>query len=99
MQQSDKLVIGGVELSSRLFIGTGKYSDDALIPAVCEASAAEVITVAMRRVDKGGTGQSWGTFPAPCACSPETSRRAQRRRSRASRPTGPRRRLRRLDKD
>ena len=55
---SDALVIGGVELSSRLFIGTGKYGDDALIPAVCESSGSQVITVAMRRVDRGGTESS-----------------------------------------
>ena len=42
---SDALIIGGVELHSRLFIGTGKYGSDSLIPAVAEASGAEVITV------------------------------------------------------
>lgn len=47
----DLFLIGGVELQSRLFIGTGKYADDALIPAVCEASGSQVITVALRRVD------------------------------------------------
>ena len=52
----DKFILGGVELKSRLFIGTGKYSADNLIPAVCEASGAEVITVAMRRVEKGQQG-------------------------------------------
>ena len=50
---SDALIIGGVELHSRLFIGTGKYGSDSLIPAVAEASGAEVITVALRRVDLG----------------------------------------------
>ena len=50
---SDALIIGGVELHSRLFIGTGKYGSDRLIPAVAEASGAEVITVALRRVDLG----------------------------------------------
>ena len=30
---SDALIIGGVELHSRLFIGTGKYGSDSLIPA------------------------------------------------------------------
>ena len=50
---SDRLCIGGVELTSRLFIGTGKYGSDDLIPAVAEASGAEVITVALRRVDLG----------------------------------------------
>lgn len=52
----DKLVIGGVSLESRLFIGTGKYRDEAVIPDVVEACGAQVITVAMRRVEKGGDG-------------------------------------------
>lgn len=47
----DKLVIGGKELNSRLFIGTGKYPSDALIPQILEKSGAEVITVALRRID------------------------------------------------
>jgi len=45
--------IGGVSLSSRLFIGTGKYADDGLIAQVAEASGSQVITVALRRVDLG----------------------------------------------
>lgn len=49
----DDFVIGAVSLSSRLFIGTGKYADDAMIPQICEASGAEVITVALRRVGMG----------------------------------------------
>ncbi|WP_206215155.1 thiazole synthase [Desulfovibrio sp. ZJ200] len=53
---NDPFVVGGVTLASRLFIGTGKYSADSLIPAVAEASGAEVITVAMRRVEKGQQG-------------------------------------------
>lgn len=53
---NDPLLIGGVELTSRLFIGTGKYGDDALIPSIVRASGAEVITVAMRRVEKGQKG-------------------------------------------
>lgn len=47
----DPLFIGGTALTSRLFIGTGKYGSDGLIPAVADASGAEVITVALRRVD------------------------------------------------
>ena len=39
-QNNDPLIIGGVELQSRLFIGTGKYSNDALIPDVCASSGA-----------------------------------------------------------
>lgn len=70
--QQDNLIIGGVELKSRLFIGTGKYRDDSLIPAVCEASAAQVITVAMRRVDRGGTGVM-GHIPPSMRLLPNTS--------------------------
>jgi len=51
MKQNDTFHIGGKALTSRLFTGTGKYGDDTLIPAVCAASGAQVITVALRRVD------------------------------------------------
>jgi len=54
--EGDLLKLGGEYLQSRLFIGTGKYGNDALIPAICEASGAQVITVAMRRVEKGQQG-------------------------------------------
>lgn len=47
----DKLVIAGKELDSRLLIGTGKYSSNKLIPEVVKASGAQVITLAIRRVD------------------------------------------------
>lgn len=70
--KSDKLVIGGIELESRLFIGTGKYGSDQLIPAVCEASGSQVITVAMRRVDKNGTGVM-GHIPPHMRLLPNTS--------------------------
>lgn len=52
----DPLIIGKESLSSRLFIGTGKYSDDALVPAVAEASGSQVITVALRRAEKNDQG-------------------------------------------
>lgn len=50
-KSTDPLILGGVKLFSRLFIGTGKYGADSLIPEVAAASGAEVITVALRRVD------------------------------------------------
>jgi thiazole synthase len=44
-------VIAGRELRSRLIVGTGKYrSNDEMVRAI-EASGAEVVTVAVRRVD------------------------------------------------
>lgn len=47
----DKLEIGGMQLNSRLFVGTGKFSDYHLIPEVIRASKTQVVTVALRRVD------------------------------------------------
>ena len=52
-RHDDTFVLGGQALESRLFIGTGKYGTDALIPAVADASGSQVITVALRRVDLG----------------------------------------------
>ena len=48
---ADPLVIGGVELRSRLFLGTGKYRSDEEMLAALEASGAELVTVALRRLD------------------------------------------------
>jgi len=45
------LVIGGREFASRLMVGTGKYEDNETMVRAIEASGAEVITVAVRRVD------------------------------------------------
>jgi thiazole synthase len=45
------LVIGGREFRSRLMVGTGKYASNAQMVAAIEASGADVVTVAVRRVD------------------------------------------------
>ncbi|NLZ44288.1 MAG: thiazole synthase [Clostridia bacterium] len=50
MIKEDKLEIGGKSLRSRLFIGTGKLPNK-LLPGVIAAAGAEVVTVALRRVD------------------------------------------------
>lgn len=47
----DDLIIGGVKLTSRLFVGTGKYSSNELIPKVLKESGSKVITLAVRRVN------------------------------------------------
>ena len=46
-----KLVIGGREFSSRLFVGTGKFSSNELMEKAIEASESEMITVAMKRLN------------------------------------------------
>jgi thiazole synthase len=47
----DKLIIRGIEFRSRLWVGTGKYKDFEETARVIEASGADVVTVAVRRVN------------------------------------------------
>lgn len=49
--KDEKLVIAGREFSSRLIVGTGKYKDYAENAAAAEAAGAEIVTVAVRRVN------------------------------------------------
>lgn len=68
----DPFIVGGQTLNSRLFIGTGKFGDDSIIPDVAAASGAEVITVALRRVEKNGAG-IMSHIPAGMRLMPNTS--------------------------
>lgn len=52
----DVLKIGSHTFRSRLFVGTGKYKDVDETRAALEASGAEVVTVALRRVDLNDRG-------------------------------------------
>jgi thiazole synthase len=47
----DTLKVAGREFTSRLIIGTGKYKDYAENAAALEASGADMVTVAIRRVN------------------------------------------------
>ncbi|WP_337997261.1 thiazole synthase [Oleispirillum naphthae] len=47
----DRLVIAGRTFSSRLLVGTGKYKDFPETAAALAASGAEIVTVAVRRVN------------------------------------------------
>jgi thiazole synthase len=47
----DKLVIAGREFNSRLMVGTGKYASFQQMAQALEVSGAEIITVAVRRVN------------------------------------------------
>jgi thiazole synthase len=51
LTRADPLVVAGVELRSRLFVGTGKYPTQELQLAALEASGCEVVTVTLRRVE------------------------------------------------
>jgi thiazole synthase len=52
------LVIGGKEFSSRLIVGTGKYSSNEMMRQAHEESGAQMVTVAIRRVSLPGSGES-----------------------------------------
>lgn len=47
----DILKIGGKEFTSRLFVGTGKFSSPEIMLESIKASSSEMITVAMKRVN------------------------------------------------
>jgi len=47
----DPLVLAGRSFESRLIVGTGKYKDVAETERAIDASGAEIVTVALRRVD------------------------------------------------
>ena len=78
MATQDELRIGKHTFRSRLFVGTGKYRDVAQTRAALEASGAEVVTVALRRVDlneRGAgsmmelcTSKRWTILPNTAGC-------------------------------
>lgn len=52
---NDPLIIAGVTYHSRLLVGTGKYRDLEETRLATEASAAQIVTVAVRRTNIGQT--------------------------------------------
>ncbi|MBD3380057.1 MAG: thiazole synthase [Candidatus Omnitrophica bacterium] len=71
---SDLLNIGGKELASRLFVGTGKFARKSLVREVLERSGAEVVTVALRRVDADSEDENiLDHIPERCILMPNTS--------------------------
>jgi thiazole synthase len=53
---SDPLTIAGTELRSRLLLGTGGFRSLDALAAAIEASGAELVTVALRRIDPDQRG-------------------------------------------
>jgi thiazole synthase len=54
--RSDALILAGRELRSRLIVGTGKYPSFQVMREAHEASGADMVTVAVRRVDLNARG-------------------------------------------
>ena len=50
---TDKLVIAGHSFQSRLLVGTGKYTDFKQTRAAIDSSDAQIVTVAIRRINLG----------------------------------------------
>lgn len=74
LNRGDDFEIGGEKFSSRLLVGTGKYPSDSLIPQVLESSGAQVITVALRRVDfNSDTDNVMNHIPGHMKLLPNTS--------------------------
>jgi thiazole synthase len=61
----DDLVIAGRRFGSRLIVGTGKYKDGAQTRDAIAASGAEMVTVAVRRVNLDRTTESLLDFIDP----------------------------------
>jgi thiazole synthase len=47
----DELIIANKKFDSRLLIGTGKFASNEIMAKAIEASGAQIVTVALRRVD------------------------------------------------
>ncbi|MGL1894245.1 MAG: thiazole synthase [Spirochaetaceae bacterium] len=71
---NDNLIIGGESFSSRLLTGSGKYSDDSIIPSISKISGSKIITVALRRVDLNSPKKSLMDYiPSTMKLLPNTS--------------------------
>src|SRR3954470_2477842 len=51
IRSDQTLTIAGKTFNSRLMVGTGKYRDSREMNAAFESSGAQIITVALRRID------------------------------------------------
>jgi thiazole synthase len=74
--QDERLEIAGRAFRSRLIVGTGKYRDNVTMVRAIEASGAEMVTVAVRRVDLDRTKEEGVLFhldPARIFLLPNTA--------------------------
>ncbi|AJY73609.1 thiazole synthase [Paenibacillus beijingensis] len=51
VEDQDLLVIGGERLSSRMFLGTGRFPSPAVLKEALDVSGADVVTFAVRRIN------------------------------------------------
>ena len=65
MTDPKPLVIAGRLFSTRLLVGTGKFSSAQLMKDAIKASGAEIVTTAIRRVDLTNPNDSFITHISP----------------------------------
>ena len=70
---NDPLIIAGVEYHSRLLVGTGRYKDLAETKAAVQASGAEIITTAVRRLNFEQQQQLLEVLPSRSVVSRQSS--------------------------
>jgi thiazole synthase len=73
--QPDRLVIGRRAIGSRLLVGTGKFRSHTVMREALLASGADLVTVALRRVDlsRAGEGDVLDFIPPSMTLLPNTS--------------------------
>ena len=69
---NDNLVLGGHQFSSRFILGSGKYSVN-LIKAAVEEAGAQIVTMALRRVEAGKNDNILDFIPKGVTLLPNTS--------------------------
>ena len=72
MENDDKLVLGGHEFTSRSILGSGKFSVD-LIKAAVDQAGAQIVTMALRRVEAGQKDNILDFIPKGVTLLPNTS--------------------------
>lgn len=72
MEKKDTLVLGGHEFTSRFILGSGKFSVD-LIKTAVEQGGAQIVTMALRRVEAGQKDNILDYIPKNVTLLPNTS--------------------------
>lgn len=72
MENDDKLVLGGHEFTSRFILGSGKFSVD-LIKVAVDQAGAQIVTMALRRVEAGQKDNILDFIPKGVTLLPNTS--------------------------
>lgn len=71
-KETDKLVLGGHEFTSRFILGSGKYNVE-LIKAAVENAGAQIVTMALRRIEAGQKENILDYIPKGITILPNTS--------------------------